>query len=117
MSILAWNCRGIGPALTSSELKRHIQTRHPSFLFLSETKNDTSIVRTKLNDVGFFSHEIVDRVDTKGDLAFAWESTLKCHCLFSFEFAVGIRWCLPNNNSTYLIGVYLKHLWGSRTTT
>ncbi|CAN0838585.1 hypothetical protein LINGRAHAP2_LOCUS2233 [Linum grandiflorum] len=68
---MAWNCQGIKPALTNSELKRLVSCLQPSFLFLYETKNSSSKVRSKLRAVGFTSFELVDRIDMKGGLAFA----------------------------------------------
>lgn len=38
MSLLRWNCRGLGNRRTARELHHLVREKHPHFLFLIETK-------------------------------------------------------------------------------
>lgn len=47
MSILAWNCRGLGNWHTALALEKVVSSKDPSFIFLMETK----LVISKMNGI------------------------------------------------------------------
>lgn len=57
MSLLCWNCRGVGNSWTIRELHRLVKTKKPHFLFLIETKVKSEVlqrIRCSLGFVGLF---------------------------------------------------------------
>ena len=46
MSILFWNCRGLGNPRTENELVRLIQAKDPSVVFIAETWTDEAKARS-----------------------------------------------------------------------
>ncbi|PNT74838.1 hypothetical protein BRADI_1g22904v3 [Brachypodium distachyon] len=44
MNLLCWNCRGIGQPRTVQELLHLVKTHKPKIVFLSETRNKTSVI-------------------------------------------------------------------------
>ncbi|KAE8735408.1 hypothetical protein F3Y22_tig00000340pilonHSYRG00340 [Hibiscus syriacus] len=63
VTILSWNCRGLGNPVTVRELRRMISEKNPVLVFVSETKlrkNKVEVVRLATKMVGCFSVEIAD---------------------------------------------------------
>jgi hypothetical protein len=84
MSIMGWNCRGLGQAATIQELERLVHTHKPKLLFLSETRQKKEYVeglrwRLGLKHVVTFSEE-----GKGGGLALFWDESI-CVELFKNE--------------------------------
>ena len=94
-------------SINEEKTKKFCTCIQPSFLFLSEAKNSSSKVQNKLLLVGFLKCEFVENNVSKGGLVFAWESNFKYQTIFKSKFAIRMKWSLPKNNNTYLIGEYL----------
>ncbi|KAL9440617.1 hypothetical protein AB3S75_019313 [Citrus x aurantiifolia] len=74
MSILSWNCRGLGHPRTVQVLVDLVRNKRPCFVFLIETlcnKNRLEQIKTK---IGFDGLLVVDRVGRGGGLAFLWKA-------------------------------------------
>ncbi|KAJ4832726.1 hypothetical protein Tsubulata_022476 [Turnera subulata] len=72
MSILTWNCQGLGPPLTVSTL-RELKCKHrPSIMFLMETKQDRNYLENLRFTLGYQHACYVDGVNTAGGLALWW---------------------------------------------
>lgn len=73
MSVMAWNCRGLGCPRTVRELKSIISRKQPQFVFIMETK----IARTKAEflktSMGFDNLFYVDSKGLSGGLALFWK--------------------------------------------
>ncbi|KAL8116071.1 hypothetical protein AgCh_022528 [Apium graveolens] len=78
MSLLAWNCRGLGKPRTIQFLKHITQQKRPSIIFLSETlareKKVAEVCKT-LNFAGFISIEVQGH---SGGLALLWKNEGGC---------------------------------------
>lgn len=73
MEILCWNCRGICNDSTVQALKTLIQQKHPSLIFLSETKVRDKDYMNKLRfQIGYMNCEAVLSVGQFGGLALFW---------------------------------------------
>ncbi|PNT72161.1 hypothetical protein BRADI_2g40513v3 [Brachypodium distachyon] len=83
MTILCWNCRGIGQPQTVQELVRLVHAQKPKIVFLSETRQRKEVVenlrwRLGLKNVITFSGE-----GKGGRLALFWDKGIEVHiCLW-----------------------------------
>lgn len=73
ISILSWNCRGMGNLETVTVLRSLVNQYQPSCLFLTETKCEKEKVLTVANSLGFNRAEIVNCRGTVGGMAFLWD--------------------------------------------
>lgn len=72
MSILSWNCRGLGNPTSVQVLVDLIHSRKPNIVFFIETftrRNRLNPIKTKVGFSGFF---VVDNVGHRGGLALMW---------------------------------------------
>jgi exonuclease III len=72
MSLISWNCRGLGNPRTVRDLSQMVKEKKPSFLFLMETiskKERMEILRVKFGYEGLF---VVEPVGRSGGLALFW---------------------------------------------
>ena len=83
MKILSWNCQGLGSHWTISYL-REIWSKHkPSFLFLSETKQQFDFVQYVQFYFGYSHLHTVDPRGRSGGLALFYDSAFKVTILSS----------------------------------
>ena len=73
MSLLSWNCRGLGNPRTVRELRHLVKEKKPRFLFLMETKIREYRMQRVRHKVGFDGMFVVDPIGTSGGLAFLWK--------------------------------------------
>ncbi|XP_019176865.1 PREDICTED: uncharacterized protein LOC109172170 [Ipomoea nil] len=73
MSLLSWNCRGLGGTRTVRELLGFVTRQRPEFVFLMETKASASQVERVRVRLGFEGCINVDRVGIGGGLALMWK--------------------------------------------
>ncbi|XP_059436777.1 uncharacterized protein LOC132169841 [Corylus avellana] len=77
MSIMSWNCRGLGNPRTVRDLCRLVKVKKPEMVFLMETimgKNKMERIRSRL---GFPNMLVVDCVGKSGGLALLWTETIE----------------------------------------
>jgi hypothetical protein len=73
MSILAWNCRGLGNLRTVRDLRLMVKEKSPNFLFLMETKARNSVLQKVRTSIGFEGLFTVEPVGRSGGLALLWK--------------------------------------------
>ena len=71
MSLLSWNCRGLGIV---NVLKKIIRLEKPKFVFLMETKSDVDWMKVIRDRCGFQEGCFVPSVGSNGGLALCWDS-------------------------------------------
>ncbi|KAL9436069.1 hypothetical protein AB3S75_022188 [Citrus x aurantiifolia] len=74
MSVLSWNCRGLGHPQTVQVLIDLVKCKKPTIIFLMETlcgKDKLESIKRKLGFDGLF---VVDRVGRSGGLALLWDA-------------------------------------------
>lgn len=76
MSLLSWNCRGLGRASAINYLRSLLKTNNPQCLFLSETKGNLLKFKSLHKKLGFDFAEIVDAKGTAGGLIFLWKQEI-----------------------------------------
>jgi exonuclease III len=72
MSILSWNCRGLGNPPTVRALHRLVKQKKPFLVFLMETKLRRVQMETIRRKLEFFNMLTVDCVGKSGGLALLW---------------------------------------------
>jgi exonuclease III len=73
MSLLSWNCQGIGSPRAVRDICLIVKENKPNILFLMETKcrkEKLEVIRVKLGFAGLF---VVDSVGISGGLALFWK--------------------------------------------
>ncbi|KAH9666675.1 hypothetical protein KPL70_020731 [Citrus sinensis] len=74
MSILSWNCRGLGHPPTVQVLIEMVENKKLHFVFLMETLSCMSKLESLKSNMGFNGLFVVDRVGRSGGLALFWNS-------------------------------------------
>ena len=77
MSLLSWNCRGLGNPQTVNALKKVIRLEDPGVVFLLETKSDVDWVIFVRDQCGFSESFIVPSDGLRGGLALFWKSEIR----------------------------------------
>ncbi|KAK4254083.1 hypothetical protein QN277_009512 [Acacia crassicarpa] len=82
MTLLSWNCQGLGRALTARNLRDMIRKYRPSIIFLMETKiNSDRIKRLRLK-CGFECDLYVEPRGLSGGLAVWWSASISLTVLY-----------------------------------
>ena len=77
MSILSWNCRGLGNPWTVRDFCRMVKDKRPSLVFLMETKLRSNKIERIQSRLGFQNVITVDGVGKSGGLALLWGEGIK----------------------------------------
>lgn len=78
MNLIGWNCRGLGKPRSVRCLRDLVKSRHPDFLFLSETMVQSNKIKDLSEQMGFASSYAVERVGQGGGLAIMWRRNVIC---------------------------------------
>ena len=88
MSIISWNCRGLGNCLAVRVLADLMSSKRPTVLFLMETKLLVDEMIPIRDELGYQSMLAVPSVRRSGGLALFWKdgvtvriSALKSYCM------------------------------------
>lgn len=80
MSLLSWNCRGIGVPLTVKALRDLCRRYKPAVVFLIETKNKVQkMEKDRRKWFNKYSACYMDPAGQSGGLALWWDSSVKMH--------------------------------------
>ncbi|KAK6132366.1 hypothetical protein DH2020_033887 [Rehmannia glutinosa] len=75
MSIICWNCRGLGNPRTIQELRNTIRSKSPQLVFLCETKCNSPVIENLKQSFNFFGFS-VDARGHSGGLALLWSKDI-----------------------------------------
>ncbi|XP_026396227.1 uncharacterized protein LOC113290854 [Papaver somniferum] len=78
MKILVWNVHGLAQKITKDQLCFLIKTQSPDFLFLSETKINSSRMLSLSRSPKYCNHICIDRVGLAGGLILMWKDGIAC---------------------------------------
>jgi hypothetical protein len=81
MSILNWNCRGLGQPAKVQELPRLVRKFCPKIVFVSETRQQKSRVSNLGGRLGLKHAFVVDGHGKSGGLALLWDESIKLSVL------------------------------------
>jgi hypothetical protein len=79
MSLLSWNCQGLGNPRPVRDLHRLVEKKKPGLVFLMETKLRALRMETIKAKLGFGSIFTVDSVGRSGGLALLWNDEFDVH--------------------------------------
>ncbi|XP_019189996.1 PREDICTED: uncharacterized protein LOC109184450 [Ipomoea nil] len=106
MSIISWNCRGLGGTRTVRELLGIVSKRRPFFVFLMETKAINSRVEEVRVKLGFEGACSVDHVGLGGGLALFWRDADGASLLSYSSNHIDMMVTLPGRPAWRLTGFY-----------
>ena len=72
MSVLAWNCRGLGTPPAICTLTEEVKKQNPVVVFLAETKANTERMKGFQQKIGLTQGIIVPSDGMSGGLAMLW---------------------------------------------
>ncbi|CAA0831590.1 Unknown protein, partial [Striga hermonthica] len=100
---------GLGGPSTVSQLRESIRTHHPSFTFISETKNKSSFVKSVVKKMGFdHRFAIVDPQGQSGGLLLLWQSDITILQSVSKDFYIAVQFQGKDAAKSWGIFVYLS---------
>jgi len=70
MSLLSWNCRGLGQPRKVRDLHHMVKERRPTFVFLMETISSKQQMEGICKKIGFDRIFVIDPIGRSGGLAF-----------------------------------------------
>ena len=82
MSIMSWNCHGLGNPWAVQALKRAIKREDPSLVFLMETKLEVDEMKGVQHEIGLVQGIAVSSIGRSGGLALLWKSNMKVSVKF-----------------------------------
>lgn len=105
MKILSWNCHGMGSHWTISYLREIWGIHKPSFLFLSETKQQFDFVQSFQFHFGYSHLHTVDPQGRSGGLALYYDSSLEVDIISSSNRIIDVA-AMYNGKRIFLSFVY-----------
>ena len=76
MSIIVWNCHGLGNLRTGKELEVVIRAKDPSIVFIAETWADEVWLQEIKRNIEFDNLFFVERNNRGGGLALFWKNSI-----------------------------------------
>ncbi|KAF7831916.1 ribonuclease H [Senna tora] len=81
MTFISWNCRGLSCPSIVQRLKQLLKEHRPSFIHLSETMLQFSMVSNILSKQGYDKHVGVSSEGKSGGMVLAWSNVVTCSVL------------------------------------
>jgi exonuclease III len=109
MSLISWNCQGLGNPRTIRDLSQMVKEKRPSFLFLIETissKKRMESLRVKFGFQGLFMVELVGR---SGGLALFWRVSEELEIQNYFRRHINAIVKTPDNNVPWKLTGFYGH--------
>ncbi|KAL1200001.1 hypothetical protein V5N11_007210 [Cardamine amara subsp. amara] len=91
MSVMSWNCQGLGSTWTIQNLKEMRREHFLDFMFLLETKNYSNHVLKMKGWLGYEECHLVDPEGLSGGLALFWKSSYEVEILQSDKRIIDIK--------------------------
>ena len=98
MSIIVWNCRGLGNLRTVTELEVVIRAKDPFVLYIAEMWADQARLKEIKRKIEFDNFFIVERNNRGGGLTLFWRNSVE------------VDSCLPNHIDS-IINKGKKEVW------
>ena len=87
MSLLLWNCRGLGNPRTENEVVSLIQA-DPSVVFIAETWADEARLDRTLSKINFDQKWVVPRQNRGGGLVLFWKNSINVDVIDSHRYFI-----------------------------
>lgn len=105
MNLLSWNCRGLGNLRTVRILGDLIKSLNPTFVFLSETLVDSSVIAELCSKFGFAGYFAIDREGRGGGLAIFWKHNTECRVTIHSRNHIDVHF-VENNVTMWRLTCY-----------
>ncbi|KAI3436988.1 Toprim domain-containing protein [Psidium guajava] len=92
MSIMAWNCQGLGTPLTVQALRATMAQEKPNLVFLCETKNQEMVVQRVRKRLKFQHQFIINPTGMSGGLALFWNEEAGVNIFTATENFIDIQY-------------------------
>ena len=115
ISIIGWNCRGLGSPSTIPDLKYLVRHFNPDLLFLSETLAHRNKIEELRFLLGYDCCFPVDRTGRSGGLALFWRNSLHCQVIDFSNNHITVELNDTSLGTWRLIGYYGYPNGGRRT--
>ena len=79
MSVLAWNCRGLGLTPAVQLLTKEVRSKNPTLVFLAETKAQLSRIKRLQHKLELTQGIVVPSDGRSGGLALLWKESTMVH--------------------------------------
>jgi hypothetical protein len=109
MSLMCWNCRGVGRFRTVWEIHRLVKTNKPRFLFLIETKAKIGNLERLRCSLGFEGLFHVDPIGRSGGLAFLWNNNKEVEIVSYSQRHVSALITLLNEDQSWTFTGFYGH--------
>lgn len=106
MSLISWNCRGIGLPSSIRFLKEVVRHERPSFVFLCETKDNKGRLEKVRESLGFDGLFTVDPHGRSGGLALVWKVKDQVQLRSSSRNHIDVEISIAGKDKWRLTGVY-----------
>ena len=106
MSIIVWNCRGLGNPQTIRELRDLIRAQDPAAMFIAETWLDEVRLKSLLKNYDLDQKFVVSKVTQGGGLALLWRSDFDVTVVDSSLNFIDAMINAGKENSWRFIGFY-----------
>lgn len=74
MSILVWNCRGMGQSTIIQTIRELIRSHRPNIIFLAEIKSSNYVfISNVVSSLGFSNFHLVPSIGKVGGLLVMWK--------------------------------------------
>ena len=90
MSLLVWNCRGLGNPRIVKELGDYIQAKDPTFVFLAETWADNARLDQVLCNFDFRNKWSVESGNRGDGLVLLWKEEIKITVEDSSKYCIDV---------------------------
>ncbi|KAL1195595.1 hypothetical protein V5N11_035079 [Cardamine amara subsp. amara] len=106
MSILSWNCQGLGSLWIIQNLREMRREHFSDFMFLLETKNSSHYVLNMLRSLGYDKCQLVDPEGLSGGLTLFWKSSYEVEVLQADKRIIDVKVKLGS------IGFFISFVYG-----
>lgn len=106
MSLLCWNCNGLGNPQKIQELSNRIRAQDPSIVFIAETWLTEARLKNFLKKLNFGDMHVVSKINQEGSLVLLWKTDLFLLVDSSFLNHIDAIIDEGRENSWWFIGFY-----------
>lgn len=88
MSLLVWNCRGLGNVRIGKEIGELVRAKDPSVIFIAETWTDKARLDWIQHYINFEHKRVVKSSNRGGGLVLFWKSSVNLTVEDTFKYYI-----------------------------
>lgn len=102
MSLISWNCRGLGKASTRRRIHHLVQSYHPSLMYFCETLTKVEVACTYFSSWGFSNFMGTDAAGKSGGTILVWGNNLNVKILDISPHWIHVFWTIDSGKNILL---------------